>query len=1430
MSIDYNSLLKQYRDNGVIIDVKNGDLSVKAPRGALSQEQVAFLKLHKKEIVDSLQLQAEQIPLTDIQSAYYLGRTGGFAAGDIPCQVYLELDYDELDIDQANEAVNQVIKKHEMLRAVIEENGAQRILKSVPEYKMDYWEERNKTAAESDEFETFRKKHVQWSSQIGKWPFFDIAVSTFSDKSVLHLAMDFIIADWASVWILVQEFEKYYYGNKEISEEVNLTFREYVRLESEFKATSKYKSDKKYWNDRMNDFPGAPKIAVCEENIKNTFTRKIFELDSDKWERFKKKALSYNCTPTVALLTIYGLCLSRWSENSRFGINVTMLNRMPLHEDVNKIIGDFTSVTLLETQTDDRNIFIENMKQVQAQLNADLDHNSYSGVKVLRDLSKVRGQENSMYPLVFTGSIGLGGGDGLHGRTGGYGISQTPQVYIDCQAMDSDTGLRINWDIREGVFKEEVINALFDTFKNTISKLVEQEESWEASGAVKLPAYQLRTRENANNTDKKIEFCPLHWKFFENVEKGAEKIAVIDENGSYTYGQIAKWAIAISTALKEANVKKGDKVGILLSKGAYQIAAVMGILAAGATYVPLDEKQPDNRIATIIEKTGIYVVVASQKFENKNFDAVRIYGEEFENKDVSWSINEVNYAAEKDIAYIIYTSGSTGIPKGVEISHKAANNTIHDINERFGIGEDDKVIALSRLNFDLSVYDIFGLLSVGGSLIFAENEQYLNPKHWYEMMEKYNITVWNTVPSLLVLLLDHLESSNAERLSLKNVFLSGDWIPVSTRKRLEKFNKTTRLIGLGGATEASIWSNFHICSVADDNKASIPYGYPLSNQRFRVLNSQQQDCPDYVVGELYILGTGVARGYCNDVQLTADSFTSDEKYCVPSYRTGDFGYYADNGEIIFCGRKDSQVKVRGHRIELGEIENTLKKNSSVKECVVLTSSEETQNIIAAIVLKEKVTENEIREFLGKYLPEYMVPSEYIFVDEIPLNINGKKDYQKIREHYKEEKKEHPVVPNMEAAREPLEITMCERIGEHLGIVNVGANVNLYEIGADSLILAKFISEHVEVLKGVYPHDMFKFDDLLRQVLSRPTIHELYEFIKIQHEKNGNTEEIKEAEVLTEEEKELGRFTLYGEGKGEIARIIFHAGLGTSNFARFIIPILEQQEIGALYGVTIKNMDRYCETDAEELISQLGREYADHIKNMGVKKVQLIGYCMGGLIASAVACNLTGTEVEIENFLLVDSAPVLYDIGETIALELVFITNYFITVEDVYHEITNAEIMDAIMYVFNTKKSLNEKDFEILKSEERYVKAYEFLKRLSEIPTDQRFIDYTNAMAAHANIEMPKEMLVANYKVYVHSFQASKYDAEPYFGDVHFLEAKESLDFIFTDKEETRGYWRDRIFGNFEIDEIPGNHVTCIEDEKNAYVVANWAKKELLKNE
>lgn len=1430
MSIDYNALLKQYRDNGVIIDVKNNDLSVKAPRESLSQEQIEFLKLHKEDIINSIRMNIKEIPLTDIQSAYYLGRMSGFEYGDVACQVYLEIDYDHLEIEKANAAINKVIQKHEMLRAVIQENGTQRILGEVPEYSIEYWAMPDENTDQPEKFQKIRKQHIQWSSTIGKWPFFKVGISKFADKSVLHLVMDFIIADWTSVWILIREFEKFYYDENNNEEKVTLTFGEYVRLESEFKASVKYKNDKKYWNERMQEFPECPKLPILNDNMKNTFTRKIFELDNESWEKFKKKALSYNCTPTVALLTTYAMCLSRWSETSKFGLNITMLNRMPLHEDVNKIIGDFTSVTLLETCTDCQKVFWENMKQIQSQLNSDLDHNSYSGVKVLRDIAKIRGQENAMYPFVFTGSIGLVDENGLKGKVGGYGISQTPQVFIDCQAMDSSAGLRVNWDIRDGIFRDDVINALFETFKRTVLALVSDESFWEKTETIQLPEYQKVGRKEANATDRELTYQPLHQTFFQNAQMKEMQVAVVDEHGYYTYGQVAQWSVALAKELKSKGVKKGDRIGILLNKGAGQVAAVMGILAAGAVYVPLDEKQPDNRIATILSKTGINVVITAKEFAYKKFDGIRIYCEEYaKGTDSTWDMKQIDAPDEDDIAYIIYTSGSTGTPKGVQISHKAANNTIQDINERFKICEKDKVLALSRLNFDLSVYDIFGILSVGGTIIFPEKEQYLNPKHWYELIHRHNITVWNTVPSLMLLLLEHLEHAGAETIEICKVFLSGDWVPVSTRKKLKRYNPNAELITLGGATEAAIWSNYHICKEEDDERTSIPYGYPLANQRFRVLNTQHQDCPDYVIGELYILGAGVSSGYYNDAELNAYSFSMDTEYDIPSYQTGDFGYYAENGEIIFCGRRDSQVKIRGHRIEIGEIENTLKKNPNIADCCVLTSNEEKQNMIAAVVPTNKISEEELHEYLEAYLPEYMIPTGFIFVEKIPLSENGKKNYRKIRELYKEKK----VTSNSECkgqrSESPLEMKMCKRMGEHLGVVGVNAGANLYNHGADSLILARFISELVEELKEFYPDTVFKFDDLLRQVLSKPTIQALHEFIEEQNKKNSESVGAAGISGQVDDTTELGNFTLYGNDEGDVARIVFHAGIGTMNFARYILPVLEQQKLGPVYGVVIRNMDRYCEVDAKEVIERLGKEYAKQIQKLGFKKVQLIGYCMGGLIASAVACNLLGTEVEIKSFLLVDSAPVLYDIGETIALELMFITNYFITVEDVYHEITNMELMEAIEYVFRCKQALNEEDFEILKVEEKHIKAYEFLQKLSAIPMEQRFKAYADTIGKRAQNEIPKEMLLSNYKVYVHSFQSSKHDAEPYFGDVHFLEAKEELAFIFTDKQETRNYWQERIFGNFVIDEIPGDHVTCIEDEENAIGVAQWAARELMEN-
>ncbi|MEV7028295.1 amino acid adenylation domain-containing protein, partial [Kitasatospora sp. NPDC093558] len=274
-------------------------------------------------------------------------------------------------------------------------------------------------------------------------------------------------------------------------------------------------------------------------------------------------------------------------------------------------------------------------------------------------------------------------------------------------------------------------------------------------------------------------------------------------------------------------------------------------------------------------------------------------------------------------AYVIYTSGSTGRPKGVVISHRAAGNTIADINHRFGVTADDRVLGLANLGFDLSVYDIFGPLAVGGSLVYPDPERRTDPSHWAALIAEHGVTVWNSVPALMQMLATYLATEPALTLpTLRLALLSGDWIPITLPDEITARIPGLNVIGLGGATEAAIWSIHHPYNGLEPGWRSIPYGRPLANQGFRVLDGMLRDCPVWAVGELHISGAGLAEGYLGDPDTTAYRFIAHPDG-QRLYRTGDFGRYLPGGEIEFLGREDTQVKIRGHRIELGEIEAAL---------------------------------------------------------------------------------------------------------------------------------------------------------------------------------------------------------------------------------------------------------------------------------------------------------------------------------------------------------------------------------------------------------------------------------------------------------------------------------------------------------------------------
>ncbi|MGZ3240266.1 MAG: non-ribosomal peptide synthetase [Burkholderiaceae bacterium] len=1107
-------LLVELNKLGIKLQLDGEELRIFASQGVLTDELRHSLRLHKNQILDFLLSKKtmteeaipviehdlahchEPFPLTDLQHAYWLGRDSNLEMGSVATHLYVEFDCRDVEVARLNDALCRMIERHGMLRAVVESDGMQRILPAVPSYRILVNDCSTATPEDIDQAITGTREIL--SHQVLKtdqWPLFDIRATLLPDSRLrLHVSLDLLILDASSIFLFFREWRQLYAHLESQPQPLGISFRDCVLAERSMQDTTSYKRAYAYWMERIDMLPPAPALPLRSDPAARKaprFSRREAKLDKLRWEKLKANARTQGLTPSGLLLAVYSAVLARWSTSPHFTLNVTISNRLPLHQDVNKLFGDFTSLMMHEVDYRNSQLtFVEFARCLQKQFFNDLQNRQVSGLTVLREWAKRRGIAlQASMPVVFSSGL-AGNSDEEVGNLEQFGqkvysISQTSQVWLDHHVVEVNGDLIFNWDAADAVFEDGVLDAMFTAYCDAVERLADGASSlWNERDIVALPKDMQERREQANRTTQPILQRQLHGGFVAQALTNPAATAILSPDRKMTYGDLLEESVTVADWLIERGVRPGRTVAILMHKGWEQIVAVYGVLLAGGVYMPVDADLPVKRQLELLR-----IGEATQVLTQPGIARDVIAAAEFQILEIQPGIRSEFGAAHQrsldtahldQLAYVIFTSGTTGVPKGVMIDHHGAVNTIQHINRQFHVGPLDRVLAVSSLSFDLSVYDIFGLLDAGGALVIPDYRKGHDPIHWRDLMVEHDVTLWNSAPQLMRMLMDSFYAGDKDIAPLRTVLLSGDFIPLDLPDRIRRRYVDAGVISLGGATEASIWSIYYPIKTVDPSWSSIPYGKPLPNQTIWVYDTALRPCPDHVKGHIYIGGIGLAKGYWRDVEKTATRFITHPKTGERLYDTGDIGRYAADGNVVILGRDDGQIKIRGHRVELGEIEAVLNQHADIRQSVVLPTSGQLENrqLIAYVESAGSgLSSQSVKVYLSEYLPDYMVPLHVVLLDAMPVSANGKIDYRALP----------AVALDAESAgrtlvhpRTEVEQAILNAWSHIIAGCEIGVTDNFFELGGDSIMATQLVRE----LNSSLP--LFKLE-----------MHELFENLTIE---------------------------------------------------------------------------------------------------------------------------------------------------------------------------------------------------------------------------------------------------------------------------------------------------------------------------------------------
>jgi amino acid adenylation domain-containing protein len=543
--------------------------------------------------------------------------------------------------------------------------------------------------------------------------------------------------------------------------------------------------------------------------------------------------------------------------------------------------------------------------------------------------------------------------------------------------------------------------------------------------------------------------------------------------------------------LRELGVKPNTLVAIVMDKGWEQVAGVLGALDAGAAYLPVDANVPRERLHHLLENGEVEVVLTQSWLDESLEWPANVVRISIDRESLSAADPEPLPPVQTpdDVAYVLYTSGSTGKPKGVMIAHRGLVNCIQETNRTFGVTARDRVLAVTALHHDMSVYDIFGTLATGGALVMPDRSGTRSPDHWVDLISRFDVTVWNSVPAFMEMLLVHLAARKLVlRDSLRLAFLGGDWIPLSAPARIrEHFGQPShdvQVVSVGGPTETTVWNIWYPVLQVEPDWKSIPYGHPIANTRYYVLDENLNECASGEPGELCCAGVGLLKGYWRNSEQTAARTAVHPRTGERIYRTGDRGRLLPSGEIEFLGRIDRQVKINGQRIELGEIEAVLLGHRGVKQAVTDAVEIDGQKKLVAYVVPDHVadlTAHELRAAAEALLPAHMVPVSFLMLESLPLNANGKVDRSLLPALVRTEPAPRDIATSAAtsvAATNGIEGTIASVWRRALGVEQILPADNFFDLGGDSILLVHVHGELQEALGRTFPvTDLFQYCSL-----------------------------------------------------------------------------------------------------------------------------------------------------------------------------------------------------------------------------------------------------------------------------------------------------------------------------------------------------------------